>query len=57
MNERTPPTDAQLIELCSKLPSHDREGQIFWRLRLQMARTHLRFLLASARLRTGLVVG
>jgi ABC-2 type transport system permease protein len=57
MNERTPPTDAQLIELCSKLPTHDREGQIFWRLRLQMARTHLRFLLASARLRTGLVVG
>ncbi len=57
MNERTPPTDAQLIELCSKLPSHDREGQIFWRLRLQMARTHLRFLLANARLRTGLVVG
>ncbi|MBL9163872.1 MAG: hypothetical protein JNL18_14165 [Planctomycetaceae bacterium] len=57
MNERTPPTDAQLIELCSKLPSHDREGQIFWRLRMQMARTHLKFLLSSARLRTGLVVG
>jgi len=57
MNERTPPTDAQLIELCSNLPTHDREGQIFWRLRLQMARSHLRFLMASARLRTGLVVG
>ncbi|QDT73914.1 putative ABC transporter permease subunit [Lacipirellula limnantheis] len=57
MNERTPPTDAQLIELCSKLPSPDREGQIFWRLRMQMARTHLKFLLSSARLRTGLVVG
>lgn len=57
MNERTPVSDAQLIELCSKLPSHDREGQIFWRLRLQMARTHLRFLLTNARLRTGLVVG
>lgn len=57
MNERTPPTDAQLIELCSKLPTHDREGQIFLRLRLQMARTHLKFLLANARLRTGLVVG
>ena len=57
MNERTPPTDAQLIELCSKLPTHDREGQIIWRLRMQMARSHLRFLLANARLRTGLVVG
>ena len=57
MNERTPPTDAQLIELCSKLPTHDREGQVFLRLRLQMARTHLKFLLANARLRTGLVVG
>lgn len=57
MDERTPPTDAQLIELCSKLPTHDREGQIFWRLRLQMARTQLRILLATARLRTGLVVG
>ena len=57
MNERSPVSDAQLIELCSKLPSHDREGQIFWRLRLQMGRTHLRFLLANARLRTGLVVG
>jgi ABC-2 type transport system permease protein len=57
MNQPTGPTDAQLIELCSKLPSHDREGQIFWRLRLQTARAHLNFLLANARLRTGLVVG
>jgi ABC-2 type transport system permease protein len=52
-----PRSDAQLIELCSKLPSHDREGQIFWRLRMQMARAHLKYLLAYARLRTGLVVG
>ncbi|WP_428303839.1 putative ABC transporter permease subunit [Lacipirellula sp.] len=57
MTDRTPPTDAQLIELCSKLPSHDREGQIFWRLRLQMGQSHLRYLLANARLRTALVVG
>lgn len=57
MNDRPPPTDAQLIELCSKLPSHDREGQIFWRLRRQMGQSHLRFLLAHARLRTALVVG
>jgi ABC-2 type transport system permease protein len=57
MDERLPPTDAQLIELCSNLPTHDREGQVFLRLRLQMARAHLRILLATARLRTGLVVG
>ncbi|BBO33489.1 putative ABC transporter permease subunit [Lacipirellula parvula] len=57
MTDRTPPTDAQLIELCSKLPSHDREGQIFWRLRLQMGQSHLRYLLTNARLRTALVVG
>ena len=57
MTDRPPPTDAQLIELCSKLPSHDREGQIFWRLRRQMGQSHLRFLLQNARLRTALVVG
>jgi ABC-2 type transport system permease protein len=39
------------------LPSHEREGQIFWRLRLLMARAHLRFLFTQARLRTSLVIG
>lgn len=39
------------------LPSHEREGQIFWRLRAQMARAHLKFLFAQARLRTSLVIG
>ena len=39
------------------LPSHEREGQIFWKLRVQMARAHLRFLFTQARLRTSLVIG
>jgi ABC-2 type transport system permease protein len=49
--------DAELAQLCSALPTHDREGQIFWRLRLQIARAHLQFLFSGARLRTSLVVG
>jgi ABC-2 type transport system permease protein len=39
------------------LPSHEREGQIFWRLRVQMVRAHLRYLFTQARLRTSLVIG
>ncbi len=48
---------ANAAQLCSTLPSHEREGQIFWKLRMQIARAHLHFLLAQARLRTSLVVG
>jgi ABC-2 type transport system permease protein len=48
---------AEAAQLCSTLPSHDREGQVFWKLRWQIARSHLRYLLANARLRTSLVVG
>lgn len=39
------------------LPSHEREGQIFWKLRVLMGRSHLRFLFTQARLRTSLVIG
>jgi ABC-2 type transport system permease protein len=39
------------------LPSHEREGQIFWKLRVLMGRAHLRFLFTQARLRTSLVIG
>ncbi|HEX6960609.1 MAG TPA: hypothetical protein VF175_01985, partial [Lacipirellula sp.] len=49
--------DAELAQLAGALPTHEREGQIFWRLRLQVARSHLRFLVTGARLRTTLVVG
>jgi ABC-2 type transport system permease protein len=44
-------------ELAFCLPTHEREGQIFWRLRMQMVRSHLHFLFTSARLRTSLVIG
>ena len=40
----------------SSLPTEDREAQIFWRLRWRIARTQLRQLFTTARLRTGLVV-
>lgn len=39
------------------LPSEDREAQLFWLLRYQVARTHLRQHLTTARLRTALVAG
>jgi ABC-2 type transport system permease protein len=48
---------AEFAQLCSALPTHEREGQIFWRLRSQIARAHLTFLLTGARLRTSLVIG
>src|SRR5215510_9519924 len=38
------------------LPTEDREAQLLWRLRYGVARGHLRQVLTTARLRTGLVV-
>lgn len=43
--------------LARDLPSHEREGQIFWRLRTRLCAAHLRSLMAEARLRTSLVIG
>jgi len=40
-----------------RLPSHEREGQIFWKLRWHVGQTQLKYLLQHARLRTSLVVG
>jgi ABC-2 type transport system permease protein len=57
MSEIATIDSAEAADLCCALPSHEREGQIFWRLRMQMARSHLRYLLHSARLRTALVAG
>lgn len=42
--------------LSEKLPSHEREGQIFWKLRWREVLAHLRYLTSQARLRTILVV-
>jgi ABC-2 type transport system permease protein len=39
------------------LPTEDREAQLLWRLRYQLARSNVRQLLTTARLRTALVVG
>ena len=48
---------AEVAHLCGALPSHEREGQIFWRLRMQIAWAHLRYVFTQARLRTALVIG
>jgi ABC-2 type transport system permease protein len=54
----TPSSDfAELARVTASLPSHEREGQIFWKLRGQMARAHLKYLFTQARLRTSLVIG
>ncbi len=42
---------------CERLPSEEREGQIFWKLRWRIGQTQLKYLLSHARLRTSLVVG
>jgi ABC-2 type transport system permease protein len=41
----------------ASLPTEDREAQLLWRLRYTVARTRLRQLLKTARLRTALVTG
>jgi ABC-2 type transport system permease protein len=41
----------------AQLPTEDREAQLLWRLRYSVARTRLRQLLTTARLRTALVSG
>ncbi len=50
-------TAPHLEQLFERLPSHEREGQIFWKLRSRMGRNHLNYLLTQARLRTSLVIG
>ncbi len=57
MSQLAVPNFADAAQVCGALPSHEREGQIFWRLRVQMARAHLRFVFTQARLRTSLVIG
>jgi ABC-2 type transport system permease protein len=47
---------AKLKSICERLPSEERERQIFWKLRWRLGRSHLSFLTTKARLRTFLVV-
>lgn len=43
--------------LNESLPSHEREGQIFWKLRSRVSRNQMKYLFTQARLRTSLVIG
>jgi ABC-2 type transport system permease protein len=57
MSPATANSFADMPRGAAVLPSHEREGQIFWKLRVQMGRAHLKFLFTQARLRTSLVIG
>jgi len=46
----------EIASSCERLPTHEREGQIFWKLRIRECRSHLRFQFSQARLRTTLVI-
>lgn len=50
-------TETQQTHDSERLPSEEREGQIFWKLRWHIGQTQLKFLLRHARLRTSLVIG
>lgn len=56
MPEITLPAPAEQTIESERLPSHEREGQIFWKMRWQVAKTQLKYLLRHARLRTALVI-
>lgn len=57
MSELSRTTELEFRHLCERLPSHEREGQIFWKLRSRIGRNQLRYLFTQARLRTSLVIG
>ncbi len=44
------------LDQIERLPTHEREGQLFWKLRLRESRSQLRHLFANARMRTSLVI-
>ncbi len=57
MSDLAAPAPVQQTRESERLPSQEREGQIFWKLRWQVGRTQLKYLLRYARLRTALVLG
>ncbi len=57
MSELTVSAPVYQTHESERLPSQEREGQIFWKLRWQVGRTQLKYLLRHARLRTALVLG
>ncbi|TWU27275.1 putative ABC transporter permease subunit [Bythopirellula polymerisocia] len=44
------------LDQIERLPTHEREGQLFWKLRIRETRSQLRHLFANSRLRTSLVI-
>ena len=57
MSDATQSKQFQPSHLCERLPTHEREGQIFWKIRTRIGRNQLKFLFTQARLRTSLVIG
>ncbi len=49
-------THSQIDRVCERLPSEEREGQIFWKLRWREGRSQLKYFSTQARFRTILVV-
>lgn len=56
MSEVAVASAAPAMHEHERLPSHEREGQIFWKLRIRECRSRLAYLFKSARLRTYLVI-
>jgi len=57
MSDAIQTKEFDLSHLCERLPSHEREGQIFWKIRSRIGRNQVKFLFTKARLRTSLVIG
>lgn len=57
MTELALPQSIEQTHESERLPSEEREGQIFWKLRYRVGQTHFRYLIRYARLRTTLVLG
>ena len=50
------PFEPEFLTHVERLPTHEREGQLFWKLRLRESRSQLRSLFTNSRMRTGLVI-
>ncbi len=57
MSSTTILTEQQQNATLERLPSHEREGQIFLKLRSRVCRNQIKYLFSQARLRTSLVIG
>ena len=48
---------SQPIRDSERLPSEEREGQLFWKLRWRIGQAHLKYLFGHARMRSSIVAG